>query len=442
MAARRSAFLARLMLPDARSQWIERAALLVEDGVVVSAGAREELDLTGFDVVDLGDVAVLPGFVNAHTHAAMSLLRGYGDGLPLHAWLERVWGVEAEMDQESIYYGSLLGVAEQLSSGITSFVDFYNVEPMLRVLREVPLRGVLTLAFMDRVEYMVEESWRRLRNIDGYLSLVREEGRGRVELALGPHAPYSCSPEMLGALADASRRLGLRVHTHLSETAEDVSRVREESGLTPAAYLDKFGLANERLIAAHGVHLTNEELSLLGRRGASVVHCPRSNSRLGTGIARIREMMDAGINVALGTDGQASSDSLDAFEEMRLMVYLQRARTGNPAALSARDALYAATLGSARAAGLGDVGALRPGYRADFVALDLRSIQMRPAWDLTTNVVMSSGRAEVRRVYVEGEPVVEGGRVMLRGLEEALEAAEEFRGRFLDGARAQRQDSR
>jgi Cytosine deaminase and related metal-dependent hydrolases len=426
----RTAFLARLALPDARGRWIEDAAILVEDGRVLEVGRREDVDLSGFDRVDLGRVAVLPGFVNGHTHAAMSLLRGFGDGLPLHAWLERVWSIEAEMDQESIYLGSLVGVAEQLASGITSFVDFYNVEPMLRVLREVPARAVLTLAFMDRVEYMEEESWRRARSVGDYLSMVREESGGRVELALGPHAPYSCSEEMLRTIAELSRRHGLRVHTHLSETREDVERVLGERGRTPVAYLDELGLVGGRLIAAHGVHLTAEEMRTLGSRGASVIHCPRSNSRLGVGVARVDEMLGAGVNVGLGTDGQASSDSLDMFEEMRLMVYLQRARAGDPSVVSARAALEAATVGSARAAGLDDVWTLSPGRRADFVVLDLSSIELKPAWDLTTNVVMAAGRADVRSVYLAGNRVVEGGRPLIRGLEEAADALEAFRARF------------
>ena len=439
----RTAFFAKFLLPEARGAWVEDAALLVEDGVVVYAGPKEGADTSGFDVVDLGNVAVIPGFVNAHAHLAMSLLRGYGDGLPLHDWLQRVWEVEARMDEEVIYYGDLLGLAEQVRSGITSFVDFYNVEPMLRALRDSGLRSraVLTLAFMDRVEYMAEESWRRLRRIDEYVSMVREWGGGRLHLALGPHAPYSCSRELLEELAGASARLGLRVHTHLSETKEDVAKVKEEFGMTPVAYLESLGLLNERLIAAHGVHLTDEEISLMGRRGASVVHCPRSNSRLGAGVARVREMVEAGVNVALGTDGPASSDSLDAFEEMRLMVYLQRTRAGDPSAVSAADALHAMTLGSARAAGLPDVGALRPGFRADFVALDLGSINMRPAWNLTTNIVMSAGPANVRHVYVEGRPALEDGRLLLPGVEEALDRADEFRGMF-SAPGGQRQDSR
>ncbi len=442
MGGRRTAYLARFALPDARGEWIRDAAIVVEGGRIESVGPRGSLDIEGADVVDLGDVAVIPGLVNAHAHVAMTLLRNFGDGLPLHSWLERVWDVEALMDEEVIYYGDVLGLAEQLRSGITSFVDFYNVEPMLRALEGlgVGVRAVLTLAFMDRVKYMEEESWRRVGRIGDYLSMVRERGKGMLGLALGPHAPYSCSEGMLRAISEASARLGLRVHVHLSETEEDVSRVLGEAGATPAAYLDRLGLLNERLIAAHGVHLTDEEIALMGRRGASVVHCPRSNSRLGVGVARVGEMARAGVNVALGTDGPASSDSLDLFEEMRLMVYLQRATRGDPAALASRDALYAATLGSARAAGLEDVGALRPGFRADFVALDLRSISMRPSWDLTTGIVMSAGRSDVRHVYVGGEPVVRDGALALRGLERALERAEAFRDEVL--GRGQRHDSR
>jgi len=427
MGSERKTFLAKRVLPHARGHWIEDAAIVVDDGRISEVGRRDELDLGGSEVIDLGNAAVMPGFVNAHVHAAMALLRGYGDGMPLHGWLENIWRIEASMDQDVIYYGSLLGVAEQLRSGITSFVDFYNVEPMLRALSGIPVRAVLTLAFMDKVEYMVEESWRRMDNIDNYIEMVKGAGAGRLELALGPHAPYSCSGEMLRRLAEVSERYGVRVHMHLSETRDDIYKVMDETGMAPVAYLDSLGLVNDRLIAAHGVHLTDEEMSLLGSRGASVAHCPRSNSRLGVGIARIPDMLKAGINVALGTDGQASSDSLDAFEEMRLMIYLQRASLGDPSAINASEALYAATTASARAAGLGDVGAIAPGFRADFIALDLSSIRLRPIWDLSTNIVMAAGRDDVRDVYLAGQPVVQGGELSLGGVEDAINRAEEFR---------------
>ncbi len=423
----RKLFLTEFLLVDPRDLWITDAAMLVEDGRVMDYGRREEMDPQGAEVVDLGKTAVIPGFVNAHAHTAMAMLRGVGDGLTLQEWLtKKVWPIEARMSRDHIIYGNLLGIAEQLQSGITAFVDFYNVEPMAEVLKEMPMRAVLTLAFMDRVEYMEEESWRRIDRVEDYLELVHRVGGGRIKLALGPHAPYSCSEELLSRIAMKANEVGLKVHTHLSETTTEVEEIRRMTGLTPVFYLDTLGLVDDKLIAAHGVHLTEEEAALLGRKGASVVHCPRSNSRLGVGIADIALLRTQGVNIALGTDGPASSDSMNMLEEAKFMIYLQRAMKGGPAVAKAREALIAATVGSARAAGLEDVGTLRKGFRADFIVFDLESPRLNPIWDLTTNIMMGATTADIKGVYVGGEQLVEGGNVHMKGLSKALEKAREF----------------
>lgn len=365
--------------------------LYVEDGLVVGPGKGE--------LIDLGNKLIMPGFVNAHAHVAMVLMKGLGDGLPLSSWLERMWTVEEKLDRNALEKASLYGLVEMVSSGITSFMDFYNIPPMVQALKRIRLRAVLTLAFMDKVEYMEDESWRRVKEVDKYIKMVREVG---ASLAIGPHAPYTCSIEMLKEVGRLSKKYGLRIHTHLAETMGEVLRVKKEHGKRPLALLTEAGLVNERLVAAHGIYLNMAEMAELGKARATIVHCPRSNSRLGSGIAKVGQLMKYGVNVALGTDGPASSEDFDMLEEARLALYMRRARERRPNSVSAVDVLRMASVNGAKALGL-KAGLLKPGRFADFVVFNLDRIG--PSWDVITSAFYSLGRFDVEEVYIGGERV-------------------------------------
>lgn len=423
----RRAFRSRLLLPDVDTGWVEDALVLVDDGYVVYAGRYRRDLVAGYELVDLGRSAVIPGLVNAHTHVAMVLLRGLGDGAPLHEWLRRhVWPIESSLSERDIYYGNVAGVAELLMSGVTCFADFYNIEPMLEVLERVPMRALLTLAFMDEVEYMREVSWRRLEEVSRYKLLVESRTNGRARLALGPHAPYSCSPDLLKRVGEKAVEHRVPIHIHLSETREDVELSIKRFGARPVEYLNSLGLlSSNKLIAAHGVHLDEREVELIASSDCSVVHCPRSNSRLGSGVIDLPRLLRRGVNVALGTDGPASSDSMNMLEEMRVAVYLQRAVSQDPGVVRAPEVLRASTTGGAKALGFKDVGRVAAGYRADFVVFDLDSIRLNPSWSLTTNLVMSATDRDIKAVVVNGDLVVEGGSVKIKMLEGALEKIRE-----------------
>ncbi len=387
--------------------------LYVEGGLLKDRGDGE--------LIDLGDRLIMPGFVNAHTHAAMVLMRGLGDGLPLRSWLERMWAVEERLDERALELASLYGLVEMASSGVTAFMDFYNVPPMVQALKKVRLRAVLTLAFMDRVQYMEDVSWRRVREVDRYIKMAEEVG---AKLAIGPHAPYTCSIEMMKELGRLSEKYGLIIHTHLAETLYEVLQAKREYGRRPLALLKEAGLLNDRLVAAHGIYLDDLEMAELGRAGATVVHCPRSNSRLGSGTARVGRLMKHRVNVALGTDGPASSEDFDMLEEARLALYLRRARERRPGSTSITDVLGMASENGAKAMGL-KAGRLEPGWAADFVVFNLDKVG--PSWDFMTSAFYSLGRCDVEEVYVGGERVYYAGEVPGVDVEGLRREVEEIR---------------
>lgn len=401
------------LLVDAGTPLIQDGAILVEEGRVVYSGAYEGVKGERYEeVINLGDRLLMPAFVNSHTHLAMILMRGLGEGLPLKKWLNLMWKVEGSLNEEDIEIGSLVGLSEMVASGISAFMDFYNVPPVLKALKQIKARAVITLAFMDRVRYMEEESWRRLKLIRRYADMAKRAG---AKLVIGPHAPYTCSKDLLYELAKVSEREGLMVHTHLAETKDEVKLSLKEHGKRPLRLLDDVGLVNERLIAVHGVHLNREEIGLLSKVKAKVVHCPRSNSRLGAGIAPVEAMLRAGITVALGTDGPASGENFDMFEEMRAALYVQRGRISSASLPSIRSILEMATSKGAETLSL-PIGSLRPGNYADFISVDVKGLE--PTWDVLTSAFYSLNKSSIERVYIGGELVAERGRIIGLGYEE------------------------
>ena len=404
----KKAFYSRYLLPDWKSPLIEDAALLVENGKVRYVGKRDQVKkLGGFEEeTDFGISLVMPSFVNAHTHVAMIVLRGLGEGLKLEDWLRKIWKAEEKMDEDVLEIASLYGLSEMVSSGITTFIDFYNVPPMVKALKKIKARAMLTLAFMDKVKYMEEESWKRLKRIDYYLSLTKSVCS---KLALGPHSLYTCSSEILKEIKEISDKFNLSIHIHLAETRDEIKNVLRDKGKRPLGVLKELGLLNDRLIAAHGVHLGEDEIIELSRSKATIVHCPRSNSRLGSGIAKVAEMLKREVNVALGTDGPASSENFDIFEEMRTCIYIQRALLESSSAISIRDCIKMATENGGKAVRM-NVGSLKPGREADFIVIDLKGLEV--TWDILTSVFYLTNKDRIRYVYIGGEKIFENGEIL------------------------------
>lgn len=393
-----------------RATVLENHAVVVEQGRIAALlpVARARSQYPGHARVVLGQHVLLPGLVNAHAHSAMSLLRGVGDDLPLERWLqERIWPLErAIMSPEFVYDGARLAGVEMLRAGITCCNDsyFYPAETA-QGLRSVGLRavvGILTIDFPSRYATDADDYLRQ-----GLAARDALRADPLVGFTLAPHAPYTVADATLARIATLAEELDLPVHIHVHETAGEVAASQKEHGCRPLARLERLGLVGERLIAVHMTQLLDEEIALLAQRGASVVHCPRSNLKLASGIAPVTALLRAGVCVALGSDGAASNNRLDVLAEAGCAALLAKGQSGDATALPAWQALECATINGAQALGMAArIGSLEPGKDADLAAIDLSSIENQPCYDPVSQLVYSAGRECVTHVWVAGVPLL------------------------------------
>jgi len=382
------------------------------EAVLPAADARRQF--ADYEAVELADHVLIPGLVNAHTHAAMSLMRGLADDLPLMNWLqEHIWPAEKRhVSAQFVRDGTLLACAEMLRGGITCFNDMYFFpDAAIESALEAGMRsshGIIVIEFpsayaADAADYL--RKGLELRDRYGDESLV--------SFCLAPHAPYTVSDATFRQIATLAAELDLPVHVHVHETDHEIQVSLTEHGVRPLERLRRLNLVAPNLIAVHAVHLTPEEIALLARHGASVAHCPSSNLKLASGFAPIAQLAAAGVNIALGTDGAASNNRLDSFEEMRLAALLAKAVAGDAQAMPAHAALRAATLGGAHALGLADrIGSLNVGKAADLTAVALRGPELAPCYDPVSHLVYAAGREHVSHVWVAGELRVAEGKLL------------------------------
>lgn len=385
-------------------------ALLIDGGRIVALCPTATAD-RGYSArshVALPDHVLLPGLVNAHTHAAMSLFRGIADDVPLEVWLEQhIWPREGRFaGPDFVYDGARLAAAEMLRGGTTCCNDMYFFpDASARAFLETGMRAMLGLPVLDFPTPYASDP-------DGYLQkglAVRDalKHERRLAFSLSPHAPYTVGDGTWERIVVYARQLDLSIQTHLAETEAEIAQSVAEHGFTPLARLHRLGATGPGFIAIHGVHLVPEEIDLLATHGCHVVHCPASNMKLGCGIAPVGALLERGVNVAIGTDGAASNNRLDLFGEMRLAALLAKVATGDPAVLPAQQALHAATLAGARALGLDDrIGSLVPGKEADVVAVDLSALDAAPCYDPVSHLVHAVGREAVTDVWVGGRRVL------------------------------------
>jgi 5-methylthioadenosine/S-adenosylhomocysteine deaminase len=400
-------------------EWIvpvEPAGVLAGHALIVDAGriaalvpvaeadaryaAREHLMLPGH--------VVMPGLVNAHTHAAMTLFRGLADDIPLKVWLEEnIWPREAKfVAPDFVHDGSALAVLEMLKGGITCFNDMYFFpEATARAVVELGMRAMLGVVVIDfPTPYAADP--------DGYLQAglaVRDLYKDvpRLTFSMAPHAPYTVSDPTWEKIVMFARQLDLPIQTHIAETAAEVAQSKAQYGMTPLARLHRLGATGPGFIGIHAVHLEPTDVDLLVTHGGHAVHCPISNMKLGAGIAPVAGYASRGINVALGTDGAASNNRLDLFGEMRTASLLAKVATGDPSVLPAHDVIAAATIGGARAMGLdATIGSLLPGKDADVIAVDLSAAMAQPCYDPVSHLVHVASRECVTNVWVGGSRVV------------------------------------
>lgn len=413
---------ARILTMNARMDEFAEGSVLVEGGRIreVCAGRLEAGDA---EVTDAGGMVVMPGFVNVHTHLAMTMFRGYADDLPLREWLEeRIFPAEARrVREESVRAAVRLALVEMVKSGTTCFNDMYFFEDAVaEEARKAGMRGVVGESLIDFPTPSfgtLEEGVRRTEALVG-----KWRGDALVGAGVCAHAPYTCSGETLRRAWGLAQRLGVRWQVHVAETRREVEEMRERTGMTPVRYLDSLGVLDGRLMAAHGVWLDEGEVELMVRRGAAVGHCPKSNLKLGSGMADVDGYVWAGMTVGLGTDGTASNNGLDMVEEMRFAALVAKGRGGDPTALPARAALRMATVEGARAMGLGEVtGSLEAGKRADLVVVNAGASNMVPVYDVYSAVVYAMESKNVVASMVEGEWLMRGRRLLTLDKEAAVE---------------------
>lgn len=352
---------------------------------------------------------LIPGLVNLHTHAAMSLMRGLADDLPLMEWLQKhIWPTEAEhVSPQFVQDGTLLACAEMLKGGITCFNDMYFYpEAAASAAAQLGMRAVLGITTLEFPTAYASDA-------DDYLNkglAVRETWHKHplIDFCLAPHAPYTVSDSSFERVLTLSEQLNLPIHCHIHETRHEVEESRKLHGFAPIERLHRLGLLGPGFIGVHAVHLTDPELALIAGTGTNIAHCPTSNLKLASGIAPVARMRQLGINVGLGTDGAASNNRLDLFGEMRLASLLAKGTTGDAAALPAREVLRMATLNGAIALGLGkETGSISVGKSADLCAVNLGALDTRPCFDPVSHLVHVAGRESVSHVWVAGKCCVD-----------------------------------
>lgn len=413
---------------------LEKHCLILDQGRIVDIlpGADADHHYQTRERYRLPGHALIPGLVNLHTHAAMSLLRGFADDLPLMTWLkEHIWPAEAKwVSAEFVEDGTRLACVEMLKGGITCFNDMYffpgaAVEAALAAHQRIAA-GLIVVDFPTA--YAADP--------DGYLQKglsLRDSIRHDplVSFCLAPHAPYSTSDATLEKVATYSAQLDLPVHIHIHETHDEINESLAAHRMRPLERLRQLGLLGPQFIGVHAIHLLDEEIEALAGHGCHVAHCPSSNLKLANGVAPTAAMLARGINAGLGSDGAASNNRLDIWEEMRLAALLAKGISGRADALPAADALRMATLNGARALGLdGEIGSLLPGKQADIVAVDLSGAYTQPCFDPISQLVYSAGRHEVRHVWVGGKRVVEHGRCTSLDEAEVVHRAVAWRARI------------
>lgn len=396
---------------------LEDHAVAIKDGRIIDVlhSTRANEKFVPRSVVALDGHAMIPGLVNLHTHAAMSLLRGLGDDLALMDWLSnRIWPAESRHVSASfVYDGTLLACAEMLRGGVTCFNDMYYFPEMAgRAALKAHMRAALGIVLIEFPTSYASDAQDYLRK--GLAARDELKNEPLLSFCMAPHAPYTVSDKSFEQVATLSDQLQLQVHIHVHETQHEIEESLKQHGVRPLERLRRIGLLSPGLIAVHAVHMEDAEISMLASQGASVAHCPASNLKLASGIARIGKMLATGINVGIGTDGAASNNRLDILAELRLAALVAKAQNDNAETLPSHAALRMATLGGALALGLEhEIGSIEPGKSADLVAVNLSAMELSPCYNPASHLIYAAGREHVTNVWVRGTHVVKNGQLSL-----------------------------
>lgn len=399
----------------------EETSIYIEGNTISEIG--KGLTLEAAHTLDCGGKVAIPGLVNCHTHAAMTLFRGYADDLELHEWLEKhIWPLEAKLTEDDVYWGTKLACLEMIKSGTTCFNDMYwHMPAAAKAVDEIGLRGVMSAVFIDLFDKEKAEEHVKLNR-----RIVKEVGKktsSRVVPALGPHAIYTVSEESLLWTKEYAEEHDLLIHFHLAETRKEVDDCVKQHGKTPVEYLDSLGFLSSRLTAAHCVWLNDRDIKLLAENNVQVVHNPVSNMKLSVGgVLLYTKLKSAGVNICLGTDGCASNNNLDMFESMKYASLLQKHATCRQTILPAQETYSMATVNGAKALRINS-GAVEEGRLADLVLVDLNRPELTPHYNLASDLVYAANGSCVDTVIVDGQILMQDRKV--DGEEELMQKAGE-----------------
>ena len=364
------------------------------------------INVTTSNVIDGHGKFATPGLVNAHTHASMTLLRSYSDDKALMDWLQKdIWPIEEKMKRRDIYWGAALAVVEMIKCGTTAFMDMYGpcMEEVAKVTDESGLRGALCRGIIGIFdgEERLQSNVELFKNFNGAAD-------GRIKVMFGPHAIYTCPPDFLRKICETAKALGAEIHMHMNETLDEINGCIKDYGKRPFEVVVETGLLDLGFLAAHCVHLSDNEIEIMKAKNVRVAHNPTSNTKLASGIAPVNKMMNAGLTVGIGTDGASSNNNLDMLEEIRLAALLAKIDTLSPLTLPADTALKMGTEYGAKAVGFENVGRIEQGYKADIVLWDMRGVEWQPNYNPVSLLIYSANSSSADTVIVNGKILMQG----------------------------------
>ncbi|MBN2058780.1 MAG: amidohydrolase [Deltaproteobacteria bacterium] len=385
------------------------------------------------EVIDAENGIILPGLINGHSHTAMTIFRGYADDLPLNKWLfEKIFPAEAKyLNPETVYYGTLLGCAEMIASGCTSVLDgYFFQDSSAKAVYESGMRGLISQGVIDFPAPGVPDPEVNLaigrEFIEKWINIT-----DLITPGLFCHSPVTCSEKTLKKAMEISKEYSIPLQIHLSETTEEVHQIKEKTGLSPVEYLERLGLADKSLIAAHAIHLSDKEIEILAENNVKVVHVPESNMKLSSGVARISEMIERGVIVGIGTDGCASNNNLDLFKEMDMAAKLGKVYSSDPVKMNAETVLKMATRWGACVMGFeDDIGRIEKGMKADIIVVDGHSPHLVPIYNPVSTIVYSAGGPDVKDVIINGKIIMKNREFQTIDTDEIIERVKKIAGKI------------
>ncbi len=402
--------------------------LLIEDNLIKKIGKNLTTDAD--KIIDAENKILMPGFINAHTHLAMSVFRNYADDLPFWEWLfEKIIPAEEKLTGEIVYHSSMLSIAEMIKSGTTSFNDMYFfLDDIARAVKDTGIRANLALGMVGESK---EDKHKVQTNIDLFKK-YHGSLNNRLKISFGPHAPYTCSDQFYEYILEGVKETGANIHTHLSESQNEINESKEKYGCSPIVRMEKLGLFGYPVAAAHCVYLDDNDLEIMQKNNVTVVHNPSSNLKLANGFANVDKMLQKGINVALGTDGPASNNNQNMMEEMHLASLIAKGYLKSPTVLKATEVLRMATRNGARVLGYDNLGIVKEGFLADLILIDTNKAHLQPKSNLAATIVYSAQASDVETVIVDGRILMENRELVGLDLEKIIQKANQVQKEILN----------